>query len=399
MYIKELEKYAVEPYFYIGEKDWESVKETYEVDDIKETLAELLMKYELPYLEITEKEALSDYRTLKGAKWADLFIDKKWYARSEYKWPLSNTLLRRLNMGNKSSNYFQQSNRWSVDGTVSPGPLRTWQTKKFMTTLMGSLFTMKAPRVDRSIVRTSIALRKYICSQFKPNVAKILYDKYQAKTVLDFSMGWGDRLAGFYASECAERYIGIDPRKENHPIYKQQAEFYETHRTFFEVEKSCEFICSPAEDADLSAYENSVDLIMTSPPYFSVERYSYDDTQSWVRYKSINDWNEKFLHASIDNIWTTLKSGGTLMVNISDVNVTTKGDSEKRFQKICDPMNDFLSKKSDSEYDGCFGMEMAKRPNCLGIGTAKDTDDSKLSEEYHEREGVFGEPVWVWKKT
>ena len=100
MYIKELEKFAVEPYFYIGEEDWESVKETYEVDDIKETLAELLMKYELPYLEITEKEALSDYRTLKGAKWADLFIDKKWYARSEYKWPLSNTLLRRLNMGN-----------------------------------------------------------------------------------------------------------------------------------------------------------------------------------------------------------------------------------------------------------------------------------------------------------
>ena len=87
------------------------------------------------------------------------------------------------------------------------------------------------------------------------------------------------------------------------------------------------------------------------------------------------------------------------MVNISDVNVTTKGDSEKRFQEICDPMNDFLSKKSDSEYDGCFGMEMAKRPNCLGIGTAKDTDDSKLSEEYHEREGVFGEPVWVWQKT
>ena len=36
--------------------------------------------------------------------------------------------------------------------------------------------------------------------------------------------------------------------------------------------------------------------MFTSPPYFNVERYSYDDTQSWVRYKTINDWNKDFLH-------------------------------------------------------------------------------------------------------
>jgi hypothetical protein len=401
MYIKELEEFAIEPYFYIGDDDWTNVKEQYEKDDIKETLAELLMKYDLPYLEITEKEALTDYKNLKGVKWADLFVEKKWYARSEYDWALSDTLLRRLNVGNKASNYFQQANRWSVDGTISPGPLRTWTNKEFMVTLMGSLFTMKAPRVEKSTIRSSIALRKYICSQFKPNVAKVLYDKHQAKTVLDFSMGWGDRLAGFYASECAEKYIGIDPRKENHPIYKQQAEFYEKHRTFFEVEKSYDFICSPAEDADLSAYKESVDLIMTSPPYFCVERYSYDDTQSWVRYRNINDWNTKFLHAAIENVWQTLRPGGILMVNISDVNATSKGTSGgKQWQSICDPMNDYLSTKgTDAIYEGCFGMEMAKRPNCLGIGTAEDTDDSNMDEDYHEREGTFGEPVWVWQKT
>ena len=401
MYIKELEEYAIEPYFYIGDDDWADVKERYEKDDIKETLAELLMKYELPYLEITEKEALSDYKNLKGVKWADLFVEKKWYARSEYDWALSDTLLRRLNVGNKASNYFQQANRWSVDGTISPGPLRTWTNKDFMTTLMGSLFTMKAPRVEKSTIRSSIALRKYICSQFKPNVAKVLYDKHEAKTILDFSMGWGDRLCGFYASDHAEKYIGIDPRKENHPIYKQQAEFYEKHRTWLEVDKSYDFIQSPAEDADLSEYKEKVDLIMTSPPYFSVERYSYDDTQSWVRYRNINDWNTKFLHAAIENVWQTLRPGGILMVNISDVNATSKGTSGgKQWQSICDPMNDYLSTKgTDAIYEGCFGMEMAKRPNCLGIGTAEDTEDSNMDEEYHEREGTFGEPVWVWQKT
>ena len=199
---------------------------------------------------------------------------------------------RRLNVGNSSSNHFQQANRWSVDGTISPGPVRTWGNIKYMTSLMGSAYTLKMPKINRNILRTMLGLRKYICSQFKPNVSKVLYDKFGSKNVLDFSAGWGDRLSGFYASETGEYYLGIDPRKENHPIYEEQAEFYDKHRTMFEPEKKSEFICEPAEDVDLSKYENFFDIVFTSPPYFNVERYSYDDTQSWVRYKAIDDWNK-----------------------------------------------------------------------------------------------------------
>ena len=108
MYIKELEKYAIEPYFYIGEDDWANVKEKFEREDVQETLAEILMKYDLPYMEISEKEALAEYKALKGIKWADLFVEKKWYARSEYEWDLSTTLLKRLNTGNKASNFFNK---------------------------------------------------------------------------------------------------------------------------------------------------------------------------------------------------------------------------------------------------------------------------------------------------
>ena len=40
-------------------------------------------------------------------------------------------------------------------------------------------------------------------------------------------MGWGDRLAGFYASPKTELYVGVDQRKENHPIYREQADRYD----------------------------------------------------------------------------------------------------------------------------------------------------------------------------
>ena len=389
----------MESYFKIEEEEWTYIKETFSKEEIKESLVKILMEYEPPYMDISERDCLKDYQKLKGVRWNDLYVEKKWFARSEYDWERSDNLIRRLNVGNKSSNYFQQHNRWSVDGTISPGPIRTWNSEKFMYTLLGSLFTLKVPKVNKGTLRTCISLRKYICSQFKPNVAKAIYDRYKCKNVLDFSAGWGDRLAGFYASDYGELFVGIDPRKENHPIYKKQLEFYEKHSTLFETDKKCELICEPAEDADLSKYEGKMDIVFTSPPYFSVERYSYDDTQSWVRYKDIDGWNKNFLQKAVKNAWKTLRKGGILMVNISDVNASSKG-KKKGNLKICDPMNDYINTFEDSKYIECFGMEMAKRPNCIGIGNAKVTDESNRNKEFIiEKEGdTFGEPVWVWQK-
>ena len=381
----------MKPYFEIDEKEWTYIKETFSKDEIKTNLVKILMEYEPPFADISEKECLDDYKKLKGVKWNDVYVKKDWFARSEYEWNRSDNLIKRLNVGNKSSNYFQQKNRWSVDGSVSPGPLRTWKNEKFMYTLLGSLFTLKFPKVDKSILRTCISLRKYICSQFKPNVAKAIYDKHKCKNILDFSAGWGDRLAGFYASDYGELFVGIDPRKENHPIYEQQAQFYQKHSTFFENDKKHELICSPAEDADLSKYEGMMDIVFTSPPYFNVERYSHDDTQSWVRYKNIDLWNKNFLQKAIKNVWKTLRKGGILMVNISDVNAASGG--KKDWLKICDPMNDYIDTFNDSKYVECFGMEMAKRPNSIGVGTAKNDENNNKKES-----DTFGEPVWVWQK-
>ena len=100
---------------------------------------------------------------------------------------------------------------------------------------------------------------------------------------------------------------------------------------------------------------------------------------------------------AINNVWKTLRKGGILMVNISNVNATTKTDkgswSDKKNLEICDPMNDYIKTFDDSEYVECFGMEMAKRPNCIGVGTAVNDENNNEKES-----DTFGEPVWVWKK-
>ena len=405
MYLDYFDKfYNMEPYLEINEKEWEYIKETFDKEDVKESLAKVAMTYPLPYPNLTEKSAYKDFMKLKGMKWNEIMVEGDWYARegTQYTYDLKYDgkplYFRRLNAGNTASNYFQIENRWSVDGSVSPGPKRTWENEKFMTTLMGSAYSLKMPKITKNILRTMIGLRKYICSQFKPNVAKIIYDMFEAETILDFSMGWGDRLAGFYASEHGKHYVGLDPRKENHPIYKEQSEFYQKHLGFFEHERKCDFHCSPAEDFDFDPLHEYFDLVFTSPPYFSVERYSYDDTQSWVRYKDIDDWNKDFLHSTLGKLWDSVKKGGYVLINISDVYSNAKWSTDRGWLEICNPMNDYLSKLGT--YQGCIGMEMAKRPNSGGAGTAKSYEGSVWTEKSLENkeDKKFGEPIWVWKK-
>ena len=406
MYLDYFDKFKnQEPYLHIDEKEWTYIKDTFEKDDVKESLATVAMTYPMPTMEMTEEDCRKDFNKLKGTWVHDILREGEWFARSEdgYDYPLyykgSQWYFARNNIGNKASNYFQQENRWSVESSSYPGPKRTWETFDFMKSLMGAAYSLKLTKIDRSILRTMIGLRKYICSQFKPNVAKAMYDYYNVKSVLDFSMGWGDRLAGFYASMNTELYVGVDPRKENHPIYEEQARYYDSHLTFFETKKKTKFHCNAAEDFNFDEYHVTFDIIFTSPPYFNVERYGNDDNQSWVRYKDIDSWNNQFLQKALDNMIPTLKSGGKLCVNISDVNAKTKGGAQ--YLKICDPMNEFLDEYRDMEYIGCIGMEMAKRPNSGGAGTAKDTtqyseESLKLAEETKDKR--FCEPIWIWEK-
>ena len=47
-----------------------------------------------------------------------------------------------------------------------------------------------------------------------------------------------------------------------------------------------------------------------------------------------------------------------------------------------------------------IGMEMAKRPNSGGAGTAKSLDytDESLQKTLDTQNKTFCEPIWIWKK-
>ena len=401
MKINELFKkfYGMKPYLFIDEKEWQHIITTYDKDEVVDELAKCLHTYRCPIPEITEKEALKSLKKLKGVKWGDILEYKSWFPRNERrsKYELTHSYFKRDNSGNNASNPFHIETRWKVDWTRTPSGWRTWQTVDGIKTIVRAFWSLEKvlTKVDLQSIRMATTLRKYVASQFKPSIAKAFYDYFGSVNVLDFSAGWGDRLAGFYCGETTKSYVGIDPNTVNHPNYKRQVEFYKKHQTLFEEEKKVDLICEPAEDVDYSKYENYFDTIFTSPPYFNVEKYSDEDTQSYIRYKNIDSWNKDFLHSTLAKVIFTLKSDGILAINIADV----YSAKDKDYFDICNPMNDFI-KSQGLYYFGCIGMEMTKRFNSGGAGNAK----SEYFKEYlkdktkHTKNVAFGEPIWIWKK-
>ena len=81
---------------------------------------------------------------------------------------------------------------------------------------------------------------------------------------------------------------------------------------------------------DYKPKKESLDLCFTSPPYFNTEKYSDEDTQSYIRYQDIDSWNKNFLHKALGKMIPTLKEGGILAINIADV-YNPKSKNNKRF--------------------------------------------------------------------
>lgn len=365
------EKHVVDNEIYVNENDWTNMVNNHSQVFIIQQISDAIRDFNvrLPYRKITLDDVQAEYNALLNK--TDLLQEGKWVNKFEYKYPYLDKYIGISNVGNIGSDYFHQTERWKCDATGYPSPHKTWETERFRLTLFKALFSLKVKEINPQVLRTIISLRKYIAAQFRPSAAKAIYDYFQAETVLDFSMGWGDRILGAHASEYVKKYVGFDPNVNLLPAYAMQIKHYNS------IGKPMEFSIYPhcAEEPTLLT-RDKFDLVFTSPPYFDKEKYDQSLNQSYIKYKAFDSWMQNFLFKAIDLRTTGLKSGGHLVINISDIY------TRKKLYKICDGMNDYIASTKKFEYVGAMGLRMPKRPMSISSDTV----------------GVFGEPMWIWKK-
>lgn len=266
--------------------DWKALKEKLSWEELRGFLVEATRSVELAN-PVTEQDAVRDFLMLRGSK--------------------NGTDL----VGLKASGFFSFDSRMDAPTPAGPTCREWWSRDDLREKLVDMLMVWGAEEgvTEKNFLRY-LKLKARMPQQLRPAFAKWVYDKFGAERVLDCCAGWGDRLAGFYASASARSYVGIDPNTRNQDVYARQAGCYSQF-----VAKSYRTICKPVEDVSPDDV-GEFDLSFTSPPYFTAERYADEPTQSSSRYQDLGSWVTGFLRPFLELQREVV--AGPVLVNIAD---------------------------------------------------------------------------------
>ena len=158
----------------------------------------------------------------------------------------------------------------------------------------------------------------YGVSNFRPIIAKYIYNKYLAgeisPTVYDFSAGWGARCLA--AMSLRYNYIGVDPLTSDN--INDMIKFYKNSKELYiPGSHICYNVCSQ-DEVLYELLPDNIDLAFSCPPYFNLEVYSKDATQSYNQYSNYNDWLEYYWRPTIKICHNKLKDAGKLVFIIKD---------------------------------------------------------------------------------
>ena len=59
-------------------------------------------------------------------------------------------------------------------------------------------------------------------------------------------------------------------------------------------------------------------MCFTSPPYFDTEKYADEETQSYNKFPTREEWGSGFLQSTFRNCYHGLKMGGYMLINIAN---------------------------------------------------------------------------------
>jgi hypothetical protein len=201
--------------------------------------------------------------------------------------------------------------RWDARYRDNPSVREAWYDPKMLGRAIRFQVAVGDPVTPVRVFRALQAVVR-APTNFRPSLAKAIIDKYckPGGLVLDPCAGYGGRAVASLAS--GRGYIGVDPNPKSKESFQGLVDL---------LGGDCTFINQPFEDALLST---EADLVFTSPPYFSVERYADDATQSWVRYRTWTEWVEGFLAPFVAKAHANLKVGCYFIVNTKDIKMRGK---------------------------------------------------------------------------
>lgn len=191
---------------------------------------------------------------------------------------------------------------------------------------------------------TPINVRDYIyekavtCSNHNPAIIMKFIKMYNAKKVIDMSGGWGDRLLGSMAAGIDE-YFCTDPNTCVIDSYKKMMNLLlplspNPNGTYLTINSGFEKI---------KVNEDYYDLAYTSPPYFDLEIYTNEKTQSIEIFNKEYIWLNNFLKPCILKLLKSIKYGGHCVLYIG----------QQKGKKYMEIFIEWIKYIDNIYYEGC----------------------------------------------
>ena len=151
-------------------------------------------------------------------------------------------------------------------------------------------------------------------SNFRPTSASALYERFlpNGGKILDMSSGFGGRLLGAIRANHRVGHISYEGYDPSTPTYNGLISLTNDYAKDMDVKINR----TGSENIDLV---NDCDFAFTSPPYFDTEKYTDEDTQSYMKYPSRESWLNGFLSETFSNVHRALRRDCFMVINIANV--------------------------------------------------------------------------------
>ena len=185
--------------------------------------------------------------------------------------------------------------------------------------------------------------------------------------VYDYSCGYGGRLLGIGSSNFKYKYSGVEPNTEtvNYLNYLNDI-----------IDEATGVRGTIIQSVSEQYQPEDIDLAFSSPPYFNLEKYSNEETQCMVQFKTEDEWFEGYVAPTMENIKRGLNDDGIFATNIADYKSYDRKEPYEVVQRWIQ-----TAEKVGFKYDGVIKMMLNTRP---GVG-----NDRKEGREKWEGVYVF----------
>lgn len=203
-------------------------------------------------------------------------------------------------------------NFWSIENSAGQSFAKAWQDPVIMDQVL-AWGRSGMSQLWMSWIRRAVFMAAGLpnSSFYRPHFAKQIIEMTGLRQgrLFDPCAGWGGRMLGTVAAGW--HYTACEPNPDTYANLIRMAHF-------IDGEFRVRLFSNPVEHLAFDP-DDRYDVVLTSPPYFDLERYAADANQSYVKYPTYDAWQDQWLVPLVNQCLNHLGPTGISAWNVMKV--------------------------------------------------------------------------------